>query len=172
MDTVARHWTWMMGGQLPPAVVLEKPAGAASVWESETGSGPPAAKLDDNFRSHRPSRALESVTTGGGHSGQQLNESPAKPKPKPRPRSASGAVVAPEPLVASADAAELTCQQECVICMDQPKSVFLAPCGHVVACLRCAEEHYGVDGCLAVEGNMSCPLCRKLIRATVTAIYS
>ena len=56
--------------------------------------------------------------------------------------------------------------------MDQPKSVFLAPCGHTVACLSCAEEHYGVDGCLAMERDLRCPLCRKLIRATVKAIYS
>ena len=56
--------------------------------------------------------------------------------------------------------------------MDQPKSVFLAPCGPVVACFSCAETHYGVDGCLAMERNLQCPLCRKLIRATVKAIYS
>ena len=93
-------------------------------------------------------------------------------EPKPRPKSAGGRKNVPAPLVESADAAELTCQQECIICMDQPKSVFLAPCGHMVACLRCAEEQYGVDGCLAMDRNLHCPLCRRLIRATVKAIYS
>ena len=150
------------------------PAAPAVVWVSEIGSRPPAADLNDGLCGHRPGSAPASLITGGEQPGQQPVESSAKPKPRPRrqPRSASGPVAAPEPPVVSADAADLTCQQECVICMDQPKSVLLAPCGHIVACLRCAEEHYGVDGCLAIAGNMSCPPCRQLIRATVKAIFT
>ena len=97
-------------------------------------------------------------------------ESSAKPKPKARPKSVSGPVVAPVPLVDPADAAELTSQQECLICMDQPVSVLLAPCGHAVVCSRCAKKYYGDNVCLAVEGNMHCPLCRELITATVKTI--
>lgn len=54
--------------------------------------------------------------------------------------------------------------------MDQPVSVLLAPCGHAVVCSRCAKKYYGDNVCLAVEGNMHCPLCRELITATVKTI--
>ena len=155
-----------------PADEHNQPAAAAVVWAPELGPRPPAATLDDGSCDHRPCSAFES-TAGDEQPGQQPVESSAKPKPKPKPRpkSAGGPAFVPEPWVQCADAAQLTCQQECVICMDQPKSVFLAPCGHLVACLSCAEEHYGVDGCLAVERNLHCPLCRKLLTATAKAIY-
>eukprot|EP00891_Asterochloris_glomerata_P009241 jgi/Astpho2/9241/fgenesh1_pg.00138_%23_18_t len=42
----------------------------------------------------------------------------------------------------------------------------------VVLATAPAEEQYGVDGCLAMDRNLHCPLCRRLIRATVKAIYS
>lgn len=180
MKTGAGHWTWVIGGQLPLLLSTTSQQSLLSCLRSQLllllcgylrlahGRQPATA----GCLGHRPSSTPESVTTGGEPAGQQLVECSAKPKPKPKPSSASGPEVTPEPWVESADAAELTCQQECVICMDQPKSVFLAPCGHIVAYLRGAEKHYGVEGCLAMEGNMLCPLCRKLIRATVKAIYS
>ncbi len=155
---------------------LNPPAAAAAVWASELGSRLPPANLDAGLRSHPSCSGPGSVTTGDELPDQQPMEPSAKPnskpKPKPRPKSAGGRKNVPAPLVESADAAELTCQQECIICMDQPKSVFLAPCGHMVACLPCAEEQYGVDGCLAMDRNLHCPLCRRLIRATVKAVYS
>ena len=132
------------------------------------------AYVDSSSHNHEqfPCFAPEPVTTGDEQPVESSAKPKPKPKPKPRPKSAGVPAVALEPQVDSADAAELSCLQECVICMDQPKSVLLAPCGHIVACLSCAEEHYGEDGCLAVERGMRCPICRKLIRATAKAIYS
>ena len=100
----------------------------------------PAGSADDHRAGivhEEPEATL--VTIGGEQPGQQPVEPSTKPKPipKPRPRSASGPVVAPEPLGNPADAADLRCQQECLICMDQPKSVLLAPCGHVVVLEVC-----------------------------------
>ncbi|KAG1659302.1 hypothetical protein FOA52_003658 [Chlamydomonas sp. UWO 241] len=51
-------------------------------------------------------------------------------------------------------------QDECTVCMDQPRSVTLLPCGHRVMCAAC---------CAGVRaGNGTCPVCRQIIERTVT----
>ena len=41
----------------------------------------------------------------------------------------------------------------CCVCMDSPRGVVLIPCGHLVLCLRCAEN-----------GKITeCPMCRQKI---------
>ena len=47
-----------------------------------------------------------------------------------------------------------TCQSECVICLDKPKSHVLIPCGHRCCC----------DGCstMLMSQQLQCPVCRVM----------
>jgi len=47
---------------------------------------------------------------------------------------------------------------ECVICMDQPRSHCMVPCGHKCVCLDCAEAHFKKQGDKPPT-NTLCPMC-------------
>ena len=42
--------------------------------------------------------------------------------------------------------------KECIICMDEDKTMVFAPCGHYCACKKCCENVINIIG--------TCPLCR------------
>jgi hypothetical protein len=80
-----------------------------------------------------------------------------EPKPDRKPSTSAEADTKP-----SGDAAELEASHECVICMDQPKSHIIVPCGHQCVCQACAER-------LTEEGE-TCPICRVAV-TMIMAVY-
>ncbi|KAF0716230.1 hypothetical protein AaE_011157 [Aphanomyces astaci] len=47
---------------------------------------------------------------------------------------------------------------ECVICMDMPRTAVCVPCGHLAGCYNCL---------LVVQKKSGCPICRSAIAAVV-----
>lgn len=50
---------------------------------------------------------------------------------------------------------------ECVVCMDQPISTCLRPCGHIALCSKCAAR-------LRQSRPAACPICRSQIESVLT----
>ena len=55
-------------------------------------------------------------------------------------------------------------RDECVVCLDQPKAVICAPCGHKNMCTDCAEI-------LMSSEDSRCPTCRSKVLSTIQAIW-
>jgi hypothetical protein len=51
-------------------------------------------------------------------------------------------------------------RHECIVCVDAPRSIALAPCGHVCSCDDCAGELH------------QCPICRKPIEARLKVFHA
>ena len=84
---------------------------------------------------------------------------PAEPMPQgPRvvQRVGPGGEVheAPAKLSAEAPGGSTAAVEECVVCLDVPRSHAMVPCGHLCVCENCAEEIRGFR-------SPACPLCRK-----------
>ncbi|KAG1653270.1 hypothetical protein FOA52_002730 [Chlamydomonas sp. UWO 241] len=52
-------------------------------------------------------------------------------------------------------------QDECIVCIDRPRSVTLLPCGHRVLCAACCADVRDVP-----KGNGLCPVCCEKIKST------
>ncbi|EQC38876.1 hypothetical protein SDRG_03834 [Saprolegnia diclina VS20] len=52
---------------------------------------------------------------------------------------------------------------DCVICMDQPRAAVVVPCGHLAGCYPCLQEHQ--------RKATGCPICRTPI-ATVVRVFT
>ncbi len=52
-----------------------------------------------------------------------------------------------------------TAMQTCIICQQAPRATYFRPCGHVIACARCADELVT----RAAPAAPKCPTCRQLI---------
>ena len=51
----------------------------------------------------------------------------------------------------------------CIICLENPKTVTIAPCGHKCLCFECYNK---------LKNNMNlCPICRKNIQSFIEKIY-
>ena len=55
-------------------------------------------------------------------------------------------------------------RNECVVCMDAPRAVTLAPCNHHITCVGCTQE--------LIRLKKSCPFCDKPIVEFSTAKWS
>jgi cytoskeletal protein RodZ len=73
-------------------------------------------------------------------------------------KAATAALVAANAAAEAATHAETGC--DCVICMSCPRTTVFAPCGHMVACTKCAER---------LE---TCPICRTGIGSKLRVIRS
>jgi hypothetical protein len=61
--------------------------------------------------------------------------------------------------------AEQLVSAQCEVCMDAPKGVFFASCGHVVACVACTAV-------LLAAPQPRCPVCREpLARAACLPVH-
>ena len=61
---------------------------------------------------------------------------------------------APAKLSAEAPGGSTAAVEECVVCLDVPRSHAMVPCGHLCVCENCAEEIRGFR-------SPACLLCRK-----------
>ena len=55
-----------------------------------------------------------------------------------------------------------SCQYECIVCMDAPRSVLLLPCKHLALCNECWQ-------CKEMK---QCPCCRGLIDSAIKDIFT
>ena len=51
---------------------------------------------------------------------------------------------------------------ECVICMDERRTVAIVPCGHVVYCKTCVKRHWLPTECPICRGQLDC-LCHTFL---------
>ncbi|RHY29268.1 hypothetical protein DYB32_005286 [Aphanomyces invadans] len=65
---------------------------------------------------------------------------------------------AAEPDGSSPEAVRLVDSNECVICMEKPRTAVCVPCGHLAGCYNCL---------LVVQRKGGCPICRSAIAAVV-----
>jgi hypothetical protein len=56
---------------------------------------------------------------------------------------------------------KISCESECIVCMDAPRSVLLLPCKHLALCSHCW-----------LQNMKECPCCRGLIDSAVTDIFT
>ena len=135
----------------------------------------------------RPSSASGQVQTGlvaaavrQSGAEQQLEELPGpspqpnfqKPRPQPRARQAEACSGPPSSCMPAAVPGDELCpEDECVFCLAAQRCVFLAPCGHMPYCIKCADQLCGPKGMLAIDKGQVCPLCREAVRATVSTVY-
>ncbi|KAF0690681.1 Aste57867_17936 [Aphanomyces stellatus] len=54
---------------------------------------------------------------------------------------------------------EIYTREECIVCLDRPKQVVCVPCGHVAACVVCAEH--------IQQTTRKCPICRTDVRELI-----
>ena len=77
----------------------------------------------------------------------------------PLPKGADAAAAAAAAAISDADLGN-----ECVVCMDAPRAVTLAPCNHHITCVGCTQE--------LIRLKKSCPFCDKPIVEYSTAKWS
>jgi hypothetical protein len=66
---------------------------------------------------------------------------------------------------ASGSAADPVHESQCVVCMDERKSVLFIPCKHVCVCSVCAEQ-------LGRFGNpVCCPVCRSVVTDRIAGVF-
>ena len=53
--------------------------------------------------------------------------------------------------------ADVEIKRQCVVCLERPRYVRFAPCGHATCCEECAEK------LMAPDMPRTCPLCRTRI---------
>ena len=81
---------------------------------------------------------------------EEVKEPGPEPKPEPEPE--------PEPIPPSPKK-----DNECIICMTNPPTIILAPCGHRCYCASCYES---------TKSKLNeCPICRKTIEAVINQVY-
>ena len=56
--------------------------------------------------------------------------------------------------------------EACIICLERPKAVILAPCGHRCTCKRCTRAVL-----MGARERRSCPLCKEAIESFVTRVF-
>ncbi|KAG1657463.1 hypothetical protein FOA52_002999 [Chlamydomonas sp. UWO 241] len=60
--------------------------------------------------------------------------------------------------------------EECVVCMERPRSVTLTPCRHRAMCAACCADVCATSGELREDGaGEGCPVCRERIQRTYEA---
>ncbi len=79
-----------------------------------------------------------------------------EPQPQPAVLQEPSAIPSQASVATTATTAPTT-RQECSICLDSIKDTVLYPCGHICACLPCAQV------LVATRDKNKCPLCRKEI---------
>ena len=60
----------------------------------------------------------------------------------------------------------------CVVCMDEPVSHFINPCGHTF-CENCLKNHLEINNITdrdSIMNNIKCPICRKFVN-NVNPLY-
>ena len=62
---------------------------------------------------------------------------------------------------------ELTAKLECKVCMTQIVDTIVFPCGHVVMCRWCADQHVPFGKARQI-GYQECPVCRKTVTEKVS----
>ena len=66
----------------------------------------------------------------------------------------------------SCSPAEVPPDEACIICLERPKVVILAPCGHRCTCKRCTRTIL-----LGSRDKRSCPLCKERIESFVAKVF-
>jgi serine/threonine protein kinase len=76
-------------------------------------------------------------------------------EPAERPTMAAAIGPLAQTLMQADEAAKQAAEarHECIVCVDAPRSIALAPCGHVCSCADCAGD------------LQQCPICRQAIAA-------
>lgn len=58
----------------------------------------------------------------------------------------------------NAEASNIPCSTNCIICFDQPRNIILNPCNHVKICSDCFEEIS--ETYQKNNSSVLCPVCR------------
>ncbi len=56
-------------------------------------------------------------------------------------------------------------EPECVVCLEEPKTLVMVPCGHYCLCAGCKSQMS--TACGVVNGGFKCPLCRNPVTLAV-----
>lgn len=70
------------------------------------------------------------------------------------------------PLPSAHPPAEVPADEACIICLERPKMVILAPCGHRCTCKRCTRAIM-----LSSREKRNCPLCKERIDSFVAKVF-
>jgi hypothetical protein len=63
---------------------------------------------------------------------------------------------------ANGSAADPALETQCVVCMDERRSVLFTPCKHICVCSACA---------LQLRTPVCCPMCRAVVATQVTGVF-
>ena len=142
------------------------------------------AAPEQQLKPTQASRAVPPVFAAAGArqfgAEQQQRELPAcsrqpslqKPRPKLRARQTEACTGPPSSCMpAAVPEDEPSPENECVVCLDARRYVMVAPCGHVLYCVECAEQLCGPDGRYALTRGQVCPLCLAKVYATVSKTF-
>lgn len=144
--TLAGLCASVLSKQLKAASNAGRNAAAAARPVSNAAQGMPPA-----------GRNMDSIV----HKGKAMRK-PAKQVPPAAAESAS--------ITKPAVAADVGVLQDCVVCLDAPRSVALLPCGHVVLCSSCfGQLHRQAQG-KGCGGTFCCPLCRTEVQSHVGSL--
>ncbi|KAF2218918.1 hypothetical protein BDZ85DRAFT_207106 [Elsinoe ampelina] len=69
---------------------------------------------------------------------------------------------------------DLTVKLDCRICYTQPAEIACLPCGHLVMCRWCSEQHcpgLRSDRTVPERKGTQCPACRKVVKKKVRVRY-
>ncbi|KAG8624556.1 hypothetical protein KVT40_007623 [Elsinoe batatas] len=141
---------------------------------SSTTFGNPYITIDNESRHPTDHAFLRENPTTFPHTYAHPSPHPSardtSPGPPPQPLGLDVDPDRPEPRTDE----DLTVKLDCRICYTQPAEIACLPCGHLVMCRWCSEQHcpgLRSDRTVPERKGTQCPACRKVVKKKVRVRY-